>query len=581
MVMKYQEFFVMNHVYVVHPGKRTPDRLCPRDEVAHPSKLASAVTSVLRHWRSIVVNGHEMFYLRIEYDRQFYEDVSSSHMYVAVDPRSGASVFSDAASVSRDSCTDMYNFLKKHHSSQFMATSPVFELKMTNPQAPNIYYSIPVSDTQYPVYIVPGVVVEVHDLINQRCYTVCNGLTLFLAMVRARAWDTRPALEAIRMWRSEMEGCISEAADTSGVWQGLYTDHPIPMIADFPEYYATMYPPAPCSFYRHVAVEDSVPLSQYIDDTDAPSDDSEATNAATDAATAGITCVYATPITSMFPYFNRSTFRYYNRTFGFSDQTPTVFDTPYELEEGDHQLLDIEGMFVSILRSRRAWRWWKRFGHVYLRQAWAAEGKTLGFSVYCYQVLFHLYDTPLYGIRYSRAKVRAIWSMALVLFDTHPADMKVFMNILYVKNIIYENFNINRWHPMPPVAFMKDLLGHYRGSIGWFATQKNKIFTTHTYDRATLMRVFAPYIQVYEEKENVFSLSCSLYQLIKLDTRGSAFARSVLDRNMAQKLLCINRIFAMNTAADTRPLVDIGEHNAYEVGTLLTEYLKSHRGDLI
>ena len=80
--MLYKEIFLMNHVYVIHPHKRIPTKLCPRDEVAHPSKLLDAVLSSTRTWREFRLQNAPLYYTRIEYDRRFAEDLTSSHLYV-------------------------------------------------------------------------------------------------------------------------------------------------------------------------------------------------------------------------------------------------------------------------------------------------------------------------------------------------------------------------------------------------------------------------------------------------------------------------------------------------------------------
>lgn len=557
----------MNHIYVLHPAERKPDKLCPRDEVAHPSKLADTISGFTRRWRSFILGEHEMFYLRIEYDKQFYKDVSSSHLYIATDS-SNMTMFTDAHTVRKDSYNDMFEFLNKHYSSKFMVTCPVFELQPPGNIVQNIYYSIQVSDTQTPVFLSPEIFVEIRDLVNNRCYTVCNGLIFFLAMVREKMWNTRVALNVIANWRENIDGDISESIDINGVWQQLYMEHPIPMIGDFPAYYATMYPSVPCSFYKYIKSGDTVPLSQYIDDNNGNNTDDDTT-----------ICMYATPITSMFPYFNRDIFRHYNNTFGISERRTTIFETPYELEDNDHQSIDIEGMFISILRSKRAWKWWSVYGPIYLRKAWEMNGSTFDFCIYCYQVLFHLYNEPLYTVKYSHTKVRSIWIMALTLFNTPPTDMKLFLNILYVKNIIYENFNIRRWHPMPPVAFMKDLLGYYRDTLNWFSIHKNKIYTTHSYDRERLLSILSPYIHISNKKDDEFMLKCSMYQLMKLDTIGRIFVKYMLDKNISRKLICVDKIFGLKD--NTEPIVNLSSNSAYEVGMILKDYLRSHRDVLI
>lgn len=587
--MIYQELFLLNNIPVVHPNRRIPTKLCPRDEVAHPEKLVEIVSSVCRNWRPIRINGQNLYYLRSEYDRAFYDNVVSSHLYVLTDHVSN-SMFYDANRVRPDSFQDMFDFLQRHAYNLFAITTPVFTI-LTEGSIPFVYYTVPVHNINAPVYLPLENVTKLRDMLNSRCYTVCNGLTLFLAMVRAREWGKREALAALVAWQ---QNGISdnEPIGIPEIWHELHVSHPVPMISDFPSYYAAMHPPVPRSFLDHVKQDECVPISQLVDDTD----------------TDDIRCIYASPLTAMYPYFNSELFHYYNREFlagdGPSTSTrDTVFDTPFEIDEDDMQLIDVEGFLIGILRSRRAWRWWLRHGPTYLRKLHGLyKPSQTAFVIHIMQVLFYLYTRPYVanGIKYSRTKVRSIWHLVLTMFDVEVSDIRLLINITTVRSLIYNRFAINRWNPPIPMSFMIDVMSHYKNDINWFANCKNKIFTVHAYDMKTMAELFGSYISVCTsaaadatdtsappsppappappDAEVQYSLRCSIYQLLKLEQNGRKFVEHVLDKHLSQKLLCIDRIFGMK---DTPTVLAISPSNAYEIGILLKEYLRDNRNSLV
>lgn len=545
----------MNHVYVVHPHRRVPIKLCPRDEVAHPSKLMDVVRATQRTWREININAGTMYYMRFEYDQRFYSNLVSSHFYVLTDSAS-ISMFTDAARVAWDDEQDMYEFLEKHGSTMFAITSPVFRLETSHP-GNDIYYSIPIDVNHTPLYMTPGNMVELRDMINSRCYTVCNGFTLFLAMVRGRGWSGKVAWYALQRWR-EVQTNIHQG----DVWHNLHIDHPVPMISDFPAYYATMNPPVPFRFMSLLDREDGMPLSQFVEEVDEDT----------------TSCVYATPMTSMFPYFHKSLFHYYNPKFYVSDDRLPMFETPFGTDENDEQLVDIEGFFIAMLRSKRAWKWWKQNGVLYMRRAYEMNGSSIGFLMYCFQVLFYLYRRPYYDVSYSHSRVRSMWILLIELFDISPHDMKLFLQVSIVRGAIYRHFGIQRWHPSFPISFLVDVLDIYKDRIDWFSVHNSRIFTTHTYDHTVMGAIFAPYLTLQNEHTNEYQLRCSMYQLLKFDRIGLQFIYSIFDRRTSNKISCIRELFGLK---NNFPVLDFPEQGAYEVGNILMDYLRDHRDHLI
>lgn len=545
----------MNQAYIVHPLHRAPVKLCPRDEVAHPEKLVKIVRKHRRNWREIRIYDHMCYYIRGEYDRTFYQDVSSSHFYVLTDA-SSIFMFSDAESVGADDGNQMLEFLKKHAFTPFVITTPVLRLD-TGTNAPDLHYSVPISHFHAPIYMSTGNTLELRDMIHSMCYTQCNGLILFLAMVRGHYWVPKVAYHALKEWNAS--GPI--AADLTPLWQDLSTTHPVPMIADFPCYYATMNPPVPMKFMDLLYDEDTIPITQYVDDTDPE----------------GPTCIYASPRTAMMPYLNKAVIDYYHPDLLYSN-TNTMWAPPFDLEEEDIHMVDMEGMFLAILRSRRAWGWWKIYGPHCLRQASHTNQHTCNFAMHCLRILFYLYERPYPGMRYTRSRIRSIWNLVLEVLDISASDMRLLLSIISVRSLIYHKFGIYRWNPVFPVGFLVDVMNRYQDELDWFKVQNNHVYTKNLYDPTAIINLFSPYIQLMYRAKNEYYLTCSLHQLLSIEHTGAIFVKNVLEKRVAQKLLCMEKIFGLKKNPSILP---VSEQCAYEVGTIMMDYFRTHRNELI
>ena len=552
--MKYQEIFLMNHTYVNYPNQRIPTRLCHRDEIAHPNKILDIVFSRNQKWRKTKINEYPLRYKRIEYNHCFMENISSSHFYVIGED---TGVFKDAKKVRENSVDDMITYLCKHQNTLFVITSPVFQFD--GEQGINrLLFSIPVSTNQAP-FITTGTNIRIRDLIEEQCYSICNGLTIFLAMVRSKKWNTQDALIAIYKWRKYY---VDDNVEMSEIWQFLHTSHPIPMIADFPMYYATMNPIVPVTFYKYLHADGTIPLSQFVDDTNQENEK----------------CYYASPITSMFPYLNRSIISYYNDKFS-CDTLSFMINTPFSIEEEDYQYVDLEGLLISVLRSRRAWKWWKQNGVQYFKKLWELNSGSYTFFDYCLKVLFYLYSMPYKKIQYPYWRIRAIWNTMMDVYGICSIDISMFLTIHLVKTIVYTAFNITRINPPIPVSFMLDILKRYGSTIKFFDSHKYKLYTHH--DRNIMINIFSPYITLVNNGTNEYSLHCSLYQLLSLDLYYKKhMVNHIIDKRISMKLLYIDKLFGLKI--DKKNILNIMDDNdAYRVGIIMKEYIRENRSLLI
>lgn len=546
--MKYNELFLMNHVYVDHPNKNIPIRLCPRDEIAHPKKIHDAIFSKKKRWHHTKINNVYMSYKRINYNKQLYDDICASHFYVVTESRS---IFKDCKRVNKYSHRDMVEFLSKHQSTLFLITTPVFNLTTEE----DTYFSMPATIEQTPYFSDTGTTITLRDLIDSQSYTVCNGITVFLAMLRSKIWDIHEARIAIEEWYQFHK---NDNVEMSEVWQFLYINHPIPMIAEFPIYYATMYPAVPDVFFKFFDIEDTVPLAQFMNENND-------------------TCFHATPITSMFPYFNRSVFNYYNNDFSSNDSTTDlIFDVPYNFEESDLKQIDIEGFFISIVRSRRAWRWWKSYGRTYLEKLLKTKKDPYKIFNHCMVILFFLYEMPYPDIKYPHWRVRAIWNLVLSVFNVDHVDIQLFLTVNVVRNIIYRSFEIIRINPIMPLPFIIDVMKHYNKKINWFNSHRYKLYTIHDID--IIRAIFSPYIHLNNEDFYEYILQCSLYQLFKLDTDYNVFVEHIINKKIATNIIYIDRIFGLTESSQDYECLD---NNFYTVGILIKEYLRDNRNDII
>lgn len=152
---------------------------------------------------------------------------------------------------------------------------------------------------------------DLPSLLDNRCYTIVNGLTIYLAYHRARKIRARDALPVLQNFVATFSQ--SPLQPVTVAWEHLYYGKNVPNIADLPWYYTCMGPqwadPRICRlFYTDSFVYHS-------------------TNAS---------ILYASPRNAMYPYFN-----------------PDI----YNLDPDQDVPLDPETMLTAVTRTKRSMKY--------------------------------------------------------------------------------------------------------------------------------------------------------------------------------------------------------------------------------
>lgn len=297
--MIFRDINIINTCYVLHPEKSIPPDLCPADEIAAPCKLMKVLGAPLRAWRLHTYNNHEFYYLRVKWHRYFHRGVYSEYFYVLCDDPGIFGRFARGEQTRED------------YRGVFTVTCPIFSY-LKGFRAYN--YSVSNSFTSTVDIVYP------HDnhidfLLNNAAYTICNGLIIELAKMRAGAANQVGYNAILRDY--DIYGHIPEH------YMNLYITHQYPQITDHP--------------YLYYYVVDC-PVTDFLNETYNPHD--LHTNQYTDA-------------------MNRICYRTSQRIIRFS-VAPRFNENDIVDRPADKHMIDFVGLIRGISERRAVYRWYLR-----------------------------------------------------------------------------------------------------------------------------------------------------------------------------------------------------------------------------
>lgn len=567
---------LVNTVYVRPPDtmRRLPDMLCPRDELAHPFKLL-ACTQRRTEWEDIYLNGAPFSTTFVPLRRHLHtlEDahtrVHLRGVYVVTDRRD---MFASVPG-SQSTTQEMYEWLVQHGAHLFLITSPLAQRTTHAAHGhghglPHVDYfannnrprpqSVPLLRTE-----ASTVVTDLPQLIGAECFTLGNGLTLFLALHRVGILrSTRDVLAALRMY---FEATDDHPAPTPDAWVGFYQMHvPTPMIAEYPHHYAAHGDPA-----AHADVVCFL-LQKYA---------SHAVFYPESAAE--VHFVYCHPLAVMLPWLRPGLFERAEAA------TPWLQLEP-DLHEWVHDMLaprvryvpDLTSLLMGVLGHRKTWRWWCAQATTRWQKILRGSGTRMPLLGHVLPVLFHLYEHGSDDMYIPYRRVRALWNQFLDAVDPQRTALPTWLRCYYVKRLlpgrlVHASLQMDPfryWHPDVPYVFLKDVLGRYQERLGLYDELRVTLYTRHEVTRAILAEVFPDVAPDPEaEREGTVFLMRSLYRLMKTDQPLSPTGRFLeheVDRVAAQRLLVLKKL-------EEQP------HGRNIVAFLVREHMRDHRMDLI
>lgn len=227
---------MFGQIAVRPPGSERSPSLCPRDEVAHPDKLLKLVMSDSLNWRLYDV-GDSMFHgAELEWSKVWRMDGRTIQSVCAYVLTESPGMFCDMKRIvdGDASYTYVVEWLMKCWDSPFMLSCPVMVCDDDWMRAFTWSYSAPQTYVSVDMF---DAAIAVNDLVDMHAYTMCNGLTLFLAMCRLGLVGARHASMALASLVRQNGGVDELFQRVTERWEPVYYGHPSMHVCDNPVYY--------------------------------------------------------------------------------------------------------------------------------------------------------------------------------------------------------------------------------------------------------------------------------------------------------------------------------------------------------
>jgi hypothetical protein len=564
--MDHHELNLLNNAIYVTPHESRDCKFCPREEIAHPEKLALLVNNQNLQW-DIYQKGTNTFFMTVIPWYRVYQCygqyIYTSHFYVLTEKTSMFSslyIILQLDTTSVEYYDQLYNWVINWWNTSFLISIPILHCN-SGPFIINNTFPperITLCDCLQQDYC--------EKLLDHQSYTIANGMTLILGLHRIKrisAYILKPLLD--NFMKIESPFIYQDVSDT---WSQLYYASSISQIADFPWYYTCMGP----QFAHENIVEIFRP--ENIEDYD------------THLFISQNQFVFTSPQCAMFPFFNPCLWERHNEMLPWLD--PSNIDS----ENGDILYPDIAGCIHGILTTKGSWRWWKKNNFEMLTQiknAYISQEKCIEDLL---QVCSHYYwfGSP-YTHKYYRKKIRYIWNCIIRVIDMNLSLIPRMIGRFIIKEHLCQKFILDGqpnqlWVNPMPFSMCKDFLRIYNSKISLYNTINFSIITNHS---EILKRLFPDSHSieqklriVYENQQEptiikvpsaVFNRSLiTLFKYSFPDSALQTFYRFYIDKTIVTRLSIIYFTFGLKNYSTTQ---------FYTVGEIIIEFLKKNKDYLI
>lgn len=377
--MRIIEANFINTIYVSCCGSHTKNNAhlpppMPRREIADPRKLLLCANNCgsANTWG---IYQNELYYKRQHWNKSLQKNnVTEGDFYVLCDsPSMFASVLST---------DNVYTWLITYWQTPFLITTSIYHNDITET-------SWGIVNGKYPSMqcnISDATKSSLQVLIDGRCYTIGNGVTLALAMHRLCRAGIIKGHQFGRDFSGQFNQFVTQAdpwklfqsVGVGSVWETLHYGHPTPHISDFPLFYAYMGP-----MFVDPKVVDC--LLEHGQELELYSMQNGGNN----------TVTVTSPRSAMLPYHNTSIWNMVSSNY---------IGSP-----------DIIGVLTAICCNRRSWQWWLVDNRNMLRQ-WLALGHVTAVFMSTFRLYIHGSDNG----SVVRNRIKAIWSQ---IFDITGSDI--------------------------------------------------------------------------------------------------------------------------------------------------------------
>ncbi len=533
--MKHRHLNLLNQIYVPKGlDSHVPLPMCPREEIACPYKLLACTLENIS-WDPIELHDIPMQRTWITWRKSFYEgQVTTLGFYVCVeDPAMFQTIPIHGTSA------EMHAWLTRWRKQYFIITCPVF---MDHHQHGHEMFGV---GNTYGAFNAPffPLVDLCHQLITIHSYTIGNALTLALALHRTGYWSHHDLYDALeRAFLCEYMPYIQPVPIP---YIPFFVDHVVPHICDHAKYYAVMgKDPAHSSIYH---------LLSTVDEPDAEPPYIEQVH-----IMAQETSLITNPVVASFPFHKPG-----------PNTIRTMFYTP-SMDDDDVACYDLVGFFQSMVRNKRAWKWWIAHRRAIWNLIFERQEGTMNEKIqYILQALFHIYDTgSKKTLAYSR--VRALWKD--LCMQIHTEDIQKWFHrhvqiCWLVHHLQQRDVEVRMQVFHCPVAFLKDLETFHQIDI--CSICGSNILTS--YGPIVSMILQEHGISFHEHTQNVYRVQISLSTLMNTfgDTSYNIWKKQ-LDKRAAWRLHVLKQAFMVPTI----PRLD--ENHGATIHLIMDDFYRNH-----
>jgi hypothetical protein len=546
---------LVNELYIMPMGYRREFGICPRTELAHPSKIEAFLDKGCP-W-DIYEYGDHMFYRSYMTWRERWciesSELNTTGFYVMTEQPSMFRRVAQIVAIQNRTrqAYELGHWLRDGWHVPFLVSVPIINQNRVGQIVPQSSFFL---NNRYPIHAISldGDDDALTQMLGSEGYTICNGLTLCLALIRQQRINPDVAMSAFKQLT------LGEPAPISLSWTNIYLGNTTPHVCDHPNIYGCMGDnpvPACIANLLQLAIP-NVPIPQFGNQ---------------DIGT-------ITSLQSAMLRFRPSLM-----------QWPTALSLAGfgEAEVGDAFRPDIPSFILGVIHRKKEWRWWDKHGRHYMFHATRAHfTNDTDFVLAWIQPLAQLYATASEHtprLRYSR--IRAMWKALL----REPAAKSTIMNALLrkwvikdtvIKHLYEEGFLVLSNKLNIPYALLKDVFDFFGHDIALHKSLSSVIYTPDSF---------------HEEMHNLFPgmTRCAdggcrvvgtLKHFLKSSTPGSvyhAFYNKYIEKRIAQKLCTIVRAFGMRAKEDNTFGCKYTDANTSLIGFLLLEHLREDKDALV
>ena len=512
--MNYREMNLINNALIIPPNEYRYCRYCPREEIAHPLKLKSIIDSFTLRW-DIHHYDLNVFYVSwlpwFKTYKNYNELIHTSLFHILTEKPAMFSLFRNIINnpqYTKDALKNFSNknefiyelndWLSKWWNTPFLITIPILH------HCRGAF----ITDNLYPprrMYLEDIPSQEYLDLqLDNQSYTICNGLTLFLAFHRLNIITPNVAYPILKNFIDMNKPHIFQ--DVTDVWYNLYYNTVISHIADFPSIYISNGPDfAHIKILRLFETDYDYQFAQTIVPT---------------------TVVYTSPFIAMFPYFNTTNWNYFQS----NDIWLNTININYEND--DILYPDITGFIHGMLTTKKSWKYWQNNYDEILNNlavCYISIEKLIEdlIQTCCY---YYKYGSPYHNKSLKR-KVRIMWNNIIVTLDNTKQLIPAIFTRYILKHQMSERLiSIGRagalWMNEMPYGLLKDIFDIYKLELNLFTRLNFVIISEHI----DILRIIYPDI-IVNKIENDDIIPFNNGNIITNNTIANNIITNILNNN--------------------------------------------------